>query len=1338
MCVAILNPLGSAQWSVLGRLSQTEQRLDIDCSCMHPPLINSMYLYYILSVVCAGGMHFTHSILFCSSSYLPISRIRSDKQMTGLIPTHVGSRPRNVHIWFVLVCISILSFLPSVTATGIFASKHGYKVSSPVSIEGMDIHSTLMSLSNKLDQVTAQLSNVTAELKNSSARLAIAETEIVELRRSIFSVDNRVDGMNNRLLNAEILQPGTSTLVDTILSLESFNGTGSGAGIPQILSLLRSNASINMRISNVEQSIQEANITNGIQLHSLEARIGAVEQLTPDSSPIVITVNANNAALSLQGPSALVSTVNNTSSIIASAITSTMNRISNGLFMDSTNGGALFSPVADNTIVANSWQVNYHGPPAFDNSFAAQINMNNVSTTLAGVNSYLGISTLNAIPSLNPGDFVLLMQVINWGQILDLNWGTSDARPVTLSFSVKSRQPGAFGGSIRNSSPVTRSFPFKYVIHVADIWQTVTVLVPGDRIGNWNKASPNTPALTVVFSILCGTTYSAPLTSTNTWVNGNYHTVANQSNFATNAGNYIYISAVQLFNTVSSFNYRRFHDPQLFSMSSELNNIRQSTPAFRNRIQNGDFAQDSTNEGAPIPILADAQRFIDHWITGCTTLCQGNFTLQQNLLGISPPVPFASFLGVNATGTFMPLQGANEYFLIQQRVPLASIIDLGWGTPSASPVTVSFWVRSSQSGSYSILIRNKDLDRTQGQSYVITSENVWQFISLTFSGETSGRWPSHPNLPFALYLFFTLSDGEQLAASSIEVGTWVSANRRSVAGSTRLTPGQNWMITGVQLEKGTIPSAFDKQPTEITDAINTLTSTTMAYKNRISNGDMQLDSMNKGAPIMSNSTDTVSIPLIDGWKFSAAGSSINWVIQRNLGSVQPPNGALFYLGAQAMNANSTVGSSQFALIEQAIPFGAMADLQWSTIDASPVTISFHIRVSQAGVYTVAVRNSTGINQRNIIPFVVSQPNVWQKMSFTIFGSSSPLPWGSISDPNAPALSITFALQAGSKYLLNGPTNTFIWGNTANQQMSGPAPMNIATISGSTFMITLVQLEKGNVATIFDSRPYNTELFPLNGLKNLLQMTPAYKNRVLNGDMSLDTLNHGNAVPVSASTVYIADNFFIGQTVNGTTSPNSLISQLNMDAVAPPVGNGYSQLKNYVGVKVINPYTPLVNADWTTLSQYIELPSTADFGFGTLDASPVSISFWVRSNVIGQFGGSLRNLGILRVCVFPYTIRIADTWQYISVTLPGDVNNNWLLATQRTTLILALADGGSASIPISQSLQWMNGNKHTVTGQANLLAAVGNYFSLTGQISATCLHTYKYVSFCIILNENAML
>ena len=124
-------------------------------------------------------------------------------------------------------------------------------------------------------------------------------------------------------------------------------------------------------------------------------------------------------------------------------------------------------------------------------------------------------------------------------------------------------------------------------------------------------------------------------------------------------------------------------------------------------------------------------------------------------------------------------------------------------------MTLSFWVRSSLTGTFGGTVLNNAQNRYYVFSYSVSSANTWEQKTITLTGDTSGTWLT--NTSAGLTVRFGLGSGATFTGTA---STWQAGNLVQPTGSTSVvgTNGATFYITGVQLEKGSTASAFDYRP----------------------------------------------------------------------------------------------------------------------------------------------------------------------------------------------------------------------------------------------------------------------------------------------------------------------------------------------------------------------------------------------------------------------------------------------------------------------------------------------------------------------------------------------
>jgi len=232
--------------------------------------------------------------------------------------------------------------------------------------------------------------------------------------------------------------------------------------------------------------------------------------------------------------------------------------------------------------------------------------------------------------------------------------------------------------------------------------------------------------------------------------------------------------------------------------------VNNSPMMFRNKIINGDMRIDQRNAGASTTISAYGYG-IDRW--GYQCFGGGAWSSQRTTVVPSGHGNSLGLIVTTADGSI----GSTDVYQLFQKVEGFNAADLGFGTANAKTITVSFWVRSSITGTYSASFQNNGFNRGYVATFEVNAADTWEYKTLTVIGDTSGTWTIDNSV--GLQLAIDLGSG---SGSNITAGSWQTVTTSSLRTSGSVdwvgTLNATFYITGVQLEEGTVATPFEHRP----------------------------------------------------------------------------------------------------------------------------------------------------------------------------------------------------------------------------------------------------------------------------------------------------------------------------------------------------------------------------------------------------------------------------------------------------------------------------------------------------------------------------------------------
>ena len=219
----------------------------------------------------------------------------------------------------------------------------------------------------------------------------------------------------------------------------------------------------------------------------------------------------------------------------------------------------------------------------------------------------------------------------------------------------------------------------------------------------------------------------------------------------------------------------------------------------RNLIINGGQVIDQRHGGASVN-GSDGQYVTDRFKADSSQAPK--FTAQQVT---DAPTGFSNSLKITSSSAYTPASG--DFFDIQHKIEGYSTSPLNLGTANAEAITLSFYVKSSLTGTFGGSIANSAYNRGYPFTYTISSADTWERKTITLTGDTTGTWIGATN-GIGLRLHWSIGIGTTYAGTA---GAWAAGLLLGATGQTNVvaTSGATWQITGVQLEVGTVATPFE-------------------------------------------------------------------------------------------------------------------------------------------------------------------------------------------------------------------------------------------------------------------------------------------------------------------------------------------------------------------------------------------------------------------------------------------------------------------------------------------------------------------------------------------------
>jgi hypothetical protein len=214
----------------------------------------------------------------------------------------------------------------------------------------------------------------------------------------------------------------------------------------------------------------------------------------------------------------------------------------------------------------------------------------------------------------------------------------------------------------------------------------------------------------------------------------------------------------------------------------------------------------------------------------------------------------------------------------------------------------------------------------------------------------------------------------------------------------------------------------------------------------------------------------------------------------------------------------------------------------------------------------------------------------------------------------------------------------------------------------------------------------------------------YRNRIINGDMSVDQRNGGTIIAAPATTGgYIIDRWKFGTNIASK-------GNVGQSPVGPPGQALTGGFQYFLAWTTTTAYTPAA-ADLLYWSHYVEGYNFNDAMWGTSNAQPVTLEFWATATVAGTYAAALRNVPATRSYVATFALP-ASVWTRVRLNIPSDTAGTWAVAANVAALTLNFNLGNGSNVATTPNA-WQAGNFLTAAGVVNPVATLNAALNITG-------------------------
>lgn len=138
-------------------------------------------------------------------------------------------------------------------------------------------------------------------------------------------------------------------------------------------------------------------------------------------------------------------------------------------------------------------------------------------------------------------------------------------------------------------------------------------------------------------------------------------------------------------------------------------------------------------------------------------------------------------------------------------------------------------------------------------------------------------------------------------------------------------------------------------------------------------------------------------------------------------------------------------------------------------------------------------------------------------------------------------------------------------------------------------------------------------------------------------------------------------------------------------------------------------------DAVSLLHRMEGYRIARLAFGTPSAQSITICFWVRTTIPGTMSVVVSNAGAARSYAATVAINAANTWEYKTITIPGDITGTWTAVTNAIGMLIRFCFGVGATVAQAAGSWLTSANGLGAVGTTNFMASNSNQANITGVV-----------------------